>query len=88
MGAPVVTLSGRTAVGRGGRSILSNLGLGELVANSQEEYVRLAAEAAKWTALRPALRERMSASPVMDAGRFARDVEGAYRAMWRKWAES
>ncbi len=27
MGVPVVTLSGRTAVGRGGRSILSNIGL-------------------------------------------------------------
>ncbi len=32
MGVPVVTLSGRTAVGRGGRSILSNAGLPELIA--------------------------------------------------------
>ena len=40
MGVPVVTLSGETAVGRGGRSILSNIGLPELVAETPEEYVK------------------------------------------------
>ena len=33
MGVPVVSLAGQTAVGRGGVSILSNLGLPELVAH-------------------------------------------------------
>ena len=42
MGVPVVSLAGRTAVGRAGLSILSNVGLPELVANTPEEYVRLA----------------------------------------------
>ena len=32
MGVPVVTLSGRTAVGRAGRSILCNVGLADLIA--------------------------------------------------------
>ena len=32
MGVPVVSLAGQTAVGRGGVSILSNVGLPELVA--------------------------------------------------------
>ena len=43
MGVPVVSLAGTTAVGRAGLSILSNVGLPELVANTPEEYVRLAA---------------------------------------------
>jgi predicted O-linked N-acetylglucosamine transferase (SPINDLY family) len=86
MGVPVVTLSGRTAVGRGGRSILSNLGLGELAASSEQEYAQLAMETDRWIQLRGTLRQRMRESPLMDVPRFARDVEGAYREMWRKWA--
>jgi predicted O-linked N-acetylglucosamine transferase (SPINDLY family) len=27
----------------------------------------------------------MQASPLMDAGRFARDIEAAYRQMWRNY---
>jgi predicted O-linked N-acetylglucosamine transferase (SPINDLY family) len=27
----------------------------------------------------------MQASPLMNAGRFARDIEAAYRQMWRNW---
>ena len=46
MGVPVVSLAGQTAVGRGGLSILSNLGLPELVAHDSEQYVRIAAELA------------------------------------------
>jgi protein O-GlcNAc transferase len=38
--------------------------------------------------LRQTMRERMLRSPMMDAKRFARDVEAAYRHMWRAWAQS
>jgi len=85
MGVAVVTLSGQTAVGRSGRSILSNLGLPELIARTPEDYVRIATEAEKWIALRPTLREQMADSPLMDAASYARDVEGAYRRMWTQW---
>ena len=47
MGVPVVSLAGQTAVGRGGVSILSNLGLPELIASNPEEYVRIAIELAQ-----------------------------------------
>jgi predicted O-linked N-acetylglucosamine transferase (SPINDLY family) len=82
MGIPVVTLSGQTAVGRSGVSILSNLSLPDLVAKSVAEYVsiavNLARDAPRRTDLRGALRRRMLASPLMDAPRFARDVEAAF----------
>jgi predicted O-linked N-acetylglucosamine transferase (SPINDLY family) len=89
MGVPVVTLSGQTAISRGGLSIMNNVGLPELIARSADEYVRIALELAREGAhlqkLRETLRERMKASPLMDAKRFTRDMEGAFRQMWRKW---
>ena len=42
MGVPSVTLSGRTAAARGGVSILSNVGLSELMAHSTQQYVDIA----------------------------------------------
>jgi predicted O-linked N-acetylglucosamine transferase (SPINDLY family) len=89
MGVPVITRAGQTAVGRGGVSLLSNLGLPELVAHSAEEYVRIAAALAndlpRLTDLRATLRQRMERSPLMAAPRFARNMEEAYRQMWRQW---
>ncbi|HEX4055050.1 MAG TPA: tetratricopeptide repeat protein [Tepidisphaeraceae bacterium] len=89
MGVPVVTLSGQTAVGRGGRSILTNVGLANLVALNPVEYVRLATELAgdpsRLRELRRTMRDRLTASPLMDGPRFARNVEAAYRDAWRRW---
>ncbi|HEY2343624.1 MAG TPA: hypothetical protein VGH90_11360, partial [Chthoniobacteraceae bacterium] len=89
MGAPVVTLIGRTVVGRAGFSQLSNLGLPELAASSPDEYVRiakdLAADSPRLAVLRGGLRERMLDSPLTKAGSFTRDVEAAYRKMWHSW---
>jgi len=92
MGAPLITLRGQTAVGRGGVSILSNLGLTEFVADSPADYLRLASQLAadiprlrQW---RTTLRPRVLASPLMNAPRFARNIEAAYRQMWRSWCTS
>ena len=43
MGVPVVTLRGQRAVGRGGVSILSTLGVPQWIAETREEYVGIAA---------------------------------------------
>ncbi|MGA2442513.1 MAG: tetratricopeptide repeat protein [Tepidisphaeraceae bacterium] len=89
MGVPVVTLIGRAHVSRVGFSLLSQVGLPELAASDPEQYVRVAAELAgdakRLGELRRTLRARMEASPLMDAPRFARNVEAAYRQMWRNW---
>jgi predicted O-linked N-acetylglucosamine transferase (SPINDLY family) len=89
MGVPVVTLAGRTAVGRGGVSILANVGLPELIAQTPQQYVQIATDLAgdlpRLAELRRTLRARMQASPLMDAPRFARNIEAAYRQMWRNW---
>ena len=89
MGVPVITLVGDTLVGRAGLCALMNLGLPELAARTPDEFVRISTSLAgnlpRLEQLRSTLRARMHASPLMDAPRFARHLEAAYRAMWRKW---
>jgi predicted O-linked N-acetylglucosamine transferase (SPINDLY family) len=89
MGVPVVTLRGRTAVGRAGASILSNVGLLDWIAESPDQYVAIASGMArdltKLKELRSSLRKRMMESPLMDGRKFASGIEEAYRAMWTHW---
>jgi predicted O-linked N-acetylglucosamine transferase (SPINDLY family) len=89
MGVPVVSLVGEKAVSRGGLSILSNVGLSDLVATNSENYLRLARclaeDRPRLEELRHSLRQRMLSSPLMDGPAFARDVETAYRSMWHEW---
>jgi predicted O-linked N-acetylglucosamine transferase (SPINDLY family) len=91
MGVPVVSLAGRSGVSRIGLSVSTNLGLPEWVASSEAEYVaittRQAADLSRLADLRGTLRARLEASPLMDTAGFAREVEHAYRTMWRQWSE-
>jgi len=88
-GVPVVTLAGNSAVSRAGVSILSNLGLTELIAADVEQYIAIAksmaADLPRLTALRATLRDRMKSSPLTDAARFTHDLENAFRRMWQRW---
>ncbi|MFO1424005.1 MAG: tetratricopeptide repeat protein [Candidatus Competibacteraceae bacterium] len=92
MGVPLVTLAGDHSVARGGVSLLSNLGLAELIAATPQDYVeivrRLINNPARLAALRGSLRERMQASPLMDGARFTRNLEALYRSMWRAWCKT
>jgi len=88
MGVPVVSLVGDRHAARVGLSLLSQVGLPHLVASDRAEYVRIAAsfasDAAALGALRLGLRQRLEASTLMDAPRFARVFEAALRDMWRQ----
>jgi protein O-GlcNAc transferase len=86
MGVPTITLRGDRFVGRVGESVLTTLGLAELVAGNPGDYLAtasaLAGDVGRLAALRAGLRQRLTASPLCDAEGFARDLEAAYRAMW------
>lgn len=92
MGVPVVSRVGPTAMGRAGFSQSSNLQLTDLAAWSDDEFVKTAVELAgdfpRLTELRRTLRQRLTDSPIMDAPRFARDVEAAYRQLWLGWVNA
>jgi protein O-GlcNAc transferase len=89
MGVPLITRAGNTSVGRAGSSILNNIGLPELIAETPGQFVQiasgLAADLPRLAALRAGLRQRMEQSPLRDHKTFARDIETAYRQMWREW---
>lgn len=92
MGVPVITLPGRTAAGRAGKSILANAGLHDLIAANPDDFVRIASEIAanfdRLSELRNTLRDRIRGSPIMDFRRFARDLQKAYGQMWTEWCSN
>jgi predicted O-linked N-acetylglucosamine transferase (SPINDLY family) len=91
MGVPVISLCGPAPVSRAGFSQLRNLSLGELVAQTDEHFIQIAA---KWSAdlpllaeLRAGLRQRMENSPLMNAAAFTVNLEKIYRDLWRRWCD-
>jgi predicted O-linked N-acetylglucosamine transferase (SPINDLY family) len=92
MGVPVVCVAGNTCSQRLAVSALSQLNLRELIAQTAEEYVKIAVELAadqkRLAALRDGLRERMKASPLMQGRTLAENIEAAYRRMWRRWCSA
>jgi len=89
MGLPVISLAGDRSSARHGVSVLNTIGLPELVARTEEAYIRaareLAADAERRAELRDGLRRRLAGSALCDGQRFARNMEAAYRAAWRDW---
>lgn len=85
MGVPVVSRVGNTYAARQGASILRCVGLAELAANSADEFAAICADWAghrdRLQATRAGLRDRLRASPLLDAERFTRHLEAAYRRM-------
>ena len=89
MGVLVVTLAGERFAGRVAMAFLTHIGLPELIAADEDEYVALATGLAKdpdrLGALRRELRGRMRSSILFDAPAYARSVEDAYRALWKSY---
>lgn len=87
MGVPVITLAGRVHAARVTTGMLTSIGLTEIVAGSEDEYVniatRLAQNIGKMAELRSGLRQRMLNSSLTDAARFTRHLEDAYRTVWK-----
>jgi predicted O-linked N-acetylglucosamine transferase (SPINDLY family) len=96
MGVPVISLRGDRFSSRVGDSILMTCGMPELVAGSTHDYIDVAASLSgdrpRLAALRATVRDRLLASSLCDAKSFARDLEAAFREMWRQrcaaWSEA
>jgi len=92
MGVPTVSLVGReTALSRSGLTILSRVGLDIFAASSPDEYVAKASAFSKeldhLEKIRSVLRQRTLQSDLCNPKGFARNVEAAYRSMWRQWCK-
>jgi predicted O-linked N-acetylglucosamine transferase (SPINDLY family) len=84
-GLPVLTCRGGSFAGRVGASVLTAVGLPELITDSLESYARLALaladDAARLADIRARLAQRRAASPLFDTRGYCRHLEAAYAAM-------
>ncbi|KAG8376757.1 hypothetical protein BUALT_Bualt09G0097000 [Buddleja alternifolia] len=89
MGVPCVTMEGSVHAHNVGVSLLKTVGLSNLVAKNEDEYVELAIQLASdisaLSNLRMKLRDLMLKSPLCDGSKFIQGLESTYRNMWRRY---
>jgi protein O-GlcNAc transferase len=87
-GVPVLTCLGGTFAGRVAASALHAVGLPELVTSSLADYEALALNLARDPFALIGIREKLARNrnthSLFDTARFARQLEGAYTAMWER----
>lgn len=84
-GLPILTLIGDALAGRVAASLLTAVGLPELIATTPEDYearaVDLATSPDRLLAIRNRLARNRLTTPLFDTARFARHLEAAFRTM-------
>lgn len=87
-GVPIVTCKGTTFAGRVGASLLSAIGLPELIADSLDVYEALALELArdenKLKSIKAKLARNRTTEALFDTKLFTRNLEAAYVAMRKR----
>ncbi|MFN9090225.1 MAG: acetylglucosamine transferase [Alphaproteobacteria bacterium] len=85
MGLPILTRSGRTVISRMAGSLLTAVGLPDLITETQADYERLAItlgrQPARVASHRRYLAEHGRASPLFDVPRIVRDIEQAFERL-------
>ena len=88
-GLPVLTLTGEAFAGRVAASLLTSVGLSELITSSAEDYERLAILLAqnpeKLGLLRQSLCTNLMSAPLFDTQRFTHNIEYLYTAMMARY---
>lgn len=91
MGVPVLTLHGDCMIAHQGEAILQNVGLADWIAADTDAYVQQAVarttDLPALAQLRGELRKRLLTSPLCDGPGFARNLENAFREMWKLYVE-
>jgi predicted O-linked N-acetylglucosamine transferase (SPINDLY family) len=86
MGVPLLTCAGRSFASRVAASLLTAVGLPDLITADIDAYrtlaLDLAIRAEHLRELRQRLSDNLATSPLFDAGRFTRDLERGYRAIF------
>ena len=89
LGLPIITLIGKSFVSRMGYALLKSIGLEQLAAKNNQEYVgaavMLASNLAHLAELRSGMKKRLASSTLCDELGFTQSLEHAYRDMWQKY---
>jgi predicted O-linked N-acetylglucosamine transferase (SPINDLY family) len=87
-GLPVLTCPGRAMPSRVAASLLTAVGLQELITSSPQQYEELAYALAtqenRLAQIRSRLAANRPAAPLFDTERQVRNLEAAYRVMWQR----
>lgn len=88
-GLPVLTCPGQSFVSRVAASLLTGVGLPELIAKTPSEYVEMAIALANNPDRLNTLKSRLAAQrnqcPLFDTPAVTRDLEDLYRRMWQRY---
>lgn len=91
-GVPVITLQGNHFASRVSSSLLSAVGLPELITHSPKEYEKLAIKLAKSPKQFRLLKEKLNANrlkyPLFDTKKFVSNLEKAYTKMWENYTNA
>jgi protein O-GlcNAc transferase len=86
-GIPVITLQGSNFASRMSSSILTGIGLSELISKTLEEYESLAIDLVRNTSKLQMIRQKILKNrlvePLFDTPRFTKNLEKAYKEMWK-----
>ncbi|MBL8745890.1 MAG: tetratricopeptide repeat protein [Phycisphaerae bacterium] len=89
MGIPVVSLEGSVHAARVGSSLLHAVGLPELIARSEDAFVKIASELAgnpaRIASIRASLRDRQAKGTLGDEAGFAARFGDTLRHLWRNY---
>ncbi|HXT38172.1 MAG TPA: tetratricopeptide repeat protein [Chloroflexota bacterium] len=87
-GVPVLSILGESFPDRAGASLLTAIGLPELIMPDLAAYeataVRLATQPAELVALKARLAANRLSYPLFDTSRFVRNLEAAYEELWAR----
>ncbi len=91
-GVPVITMQGSHFASRVSSSILTAIGLPDLITHSQGEYKTLTIELAnnptKLQEIRQRIAKNRMVAPLFDTPRFVKNLETAYKEMWNIFLEA
>lgn len=90
-GLPLITRAGSGYAARMAASLVSAIGMPDLVASSDEAYERLALDLAtdpeRLAAIRTRLDGNRTTMPLFDSAAFTRHLERGYALAWQRWFE-
>ncbi len=92
VGCPLLTCAGESFVSRVAGSLLTNVGLEELITYSLDDYGNLALELAlqpdRLQIMRSHLCDKRDTFSLFDSRLFVKNLEDSYRDMWADWQET
>jgi predicted O-linked N-acetylglucosamine transferase (SPINDLY family) len=88
-GLPLLTCRGTTFPGRVAASLLTSVGMPELITESMDDYTARAIALARHPQTMSEMKKKLARNrltrPLFDTDLFRRDIENAYIAMWQAW---